>query len=105
MLSELVGHQVRTAYNGLAALSVIADWRPQAVLLDIGMPDMDGYQVAERLRADGETDLILVAITGYGQDADRQRAHKAGFNHHLTKPVELSDLHRLLAGSSSRVSL
>ena len=101
MLLELSGHLVQTVHDGPAALAAVTAWRPQAVLLDIGMPDMDGYQVAERLREGGPGDLLLIAVTGYGQDRDRGRARQAGFDHHLNKPVELGDLQRLLVSAGA----
>jgi CheY-like chemotaxis protein len=98
MLLELMGHDARTAYNGPAALRVAHEMRPQLVLLDIGMPGMNGYQVAARLRASEETrDAVLVAVTGWGQAEDRQRSHDAGFDHHLVKPAEPAMLSVLLA--------
>jgi signal transduction histidine kinase len=97
-LLELSGHQVRTAYGGAAALEAAESHRPEVVLLDIGLPGMDGYEVARRLRG-GTTSagVTLVALTGYGQDTDRRRTQEAGFDHHLVKPVNPDELARLLA--------
>lgn len=79
MLLTVTGHQVRTAHDGLAALEVALDYRPQVVLLDIGLPGLDGYEVAKRMRQQAIfKDVILVAMTGYGQEADRQRSHARG---------------------------
>ena len=87
-LLELQGHLTATAYTGLGGLALGEAFRPQAVLLDIGLPDVNGYELARRIRAtDWGRGVCLVAITGWGQDADRQRAFAAGFDHHLTKPV------------------
>ncbi len=87
-LLRLQGHVVRTAYEGEAALSVAAAFRPDYVLLDLGMPRMDGFEVARRLRAmEHGAGAIIVAITGWGQEADRMRSNAAGFDYHLTKPV------------------
>ena len=87
-LLELQGHLTATAYTGLGGLALGEAFRPQAVLLDIGLPDVNGYDLARRIRAtDWGRAACLVAITGWGQDADRQRAFEAGFDHHLTKPV------------------
>jgi CheY-like chemotaxis protein len=98
MLLELMGNDARTAYDGPAALAVAASFRPAVALLDIAMPRMDGYEVARRLRQlSGLDDLILVALTGWGQEEDRQRAREAGFNHHLVKPIDLDTLQALLA--------
>ncbi len=87
-LLELSGHRVKTAYNGTRALQVGESFRPEVVLLDIGLPDINGYEVARRIRASAwGANLPLVAVTGWGKDEDRERALAAGFNHHLTKPV------------------
>jgi two-component system CheB/CheR fusion protein len=96
------GYEVRVAYDGPAALQVAADWRPQAVLLDIGMPGMDGYEVARRLRGqEGMAGAVIVAVTGYGEEEDRQRAKEAGFDCHMLKPVPPEDLKELLALAES----
>ena len=85
---ELSGHQVEKAYNGTQALQIGKEFRPQVVLLDIGLPDLNGYEVARRMRATNwGSSVPLVAVTGWGKEEDRQRAFEAGFNHHLTKPV------------------
>jgi CheY-like chemotaxis protein len=97
MLLELWGHEVICAYDGRTALETAATYRPDAVFLDIGLPEMDGYEVAERLRElPGSSKAVLVAITGYGQDADRRRSREAGIDHHLVKPVAPETLHNLL---------
>ncbi|MCA1595399.1 MAG: response regulator, partial [Chloroflexi bacterium] len=94
---ELWGHEVRVAPNGPAALAEAQHSPPEIVLLDIGLPGMDGYEVARRLRqAEHAHDMLLVALTGYGQDDDRRRAVEAGFDLHLTKPVDPWELRRLL---------
>ncbi len=95
MLLRLWGHEVYLAHDGPTAVEVVRANQPEVVLLDIGLPGMDGYQVARQLRAESP-DRILVALTGYGQDEDRRRAREAGFNHHLTKPVAPEDLQALL---------
>ncbi|MES2126068.1 MAG: ATP-binding protein [Pseudomonadota bacterium] len=87
-------YEVRTAADGLEGLKMAASWQPLVALIDIGLPGMDGYEVAQRLRADPATKgMRLVALTGYGLESDRQRAIEAGFDAHLVKPVEL---HRLV---------
>jgi CheY-like chemotaxis protein len=97
MILQARGHQVRTAHDGPAALRAAADFRPEVVLLDIGLPRIDGYEVARRLRGEGGLkDALLVALTGYGQDEDRRRAEEAGFDEHLTKPANLTVLQDLL---------
>jgi CheY-like chemotaxis protein len=100
VLLELWGHEVRIAYNGPDALGVAAEYRPDAVLLDIGLPGMSGLEVAQRLRQLPDWDgVMLVAVTGYGQDEDRRRSREAGFDHHLIKPVEPAKLQSLLAAA------
>ncbi len=97
MLLKLAGQEVRVAYDGPAALRQAIDFRPQLVLLDIGMPGMDGYEVCRRIRRESSLHrATVVALTGWGQDEDRRRSHEAGFDHHIVKPVEPSSLHRLL---------
>ena len=92
----LFGHEVRVAYDGTAALRVGHEFRPKVAVLDIGMPGTDGYEVARRFRRDMGDGVKLVALTGWGQDADRRRALEAGFDHHLTKPVDPGSLNDLL---------
>jgi CheY-like chemotaxis protein len=99
VLLRLQGHEVRVAHNGPTALEIARDYRPQMVFLDIGMPVMDGYEVARRLRhMPGLANVRLAALTGWGQQADRRRTAEAGFNHHLVKPVEPRALDELLEG-------
>lgn len=94
---ELWGHEVTTVHTGEAALTAAANC-PEVVLLDIGLPDMDGYEVARRLRSQSRLqEALLVALTGYGQAADRQLAEGAGFDHHLVKPVDLEELRRIIS--------
>jgi signal transduction histidine kinase/CheY-like chemotaxis protein len=100
MVLRVGGYDARTAHDGLAALQMAEGFRPEVVLLDIGLPKMDGYEVARRLRERvGSENVFLVAITGYGQEGDRRRAEEAGFDAHLVKPADPTALHRLLAGS------
>jgi len=99
MLLELAGHEVRFAHSGRAALSLAQLFRPATALLDIGMPDMTGYEVAQRLRQEAwAKDIQLIALTGWGQDGDRRRALESGFDHHLTKPVDPDHLEDLIRG-------
>jgi CheY-like chemotaxis protein len=99
MLLELEGHEVRVAHLGRTALSVAQEFRPDAALLDIGMPDLTGYEVARELRREPwGASVQLIALTGWGQDGDRRQALEAGFDHHLTKPVDLERLAELIAG-------
>src|SRR5262249_54885170 len=89
-LIEGYGHEVRTAGDGPAALALLQGFRPEVALLDIGLPVMDGYELARRLmEVLGGDHLGLVAVTGYGKDPARQRSRDAGFHVHLTKPVSL----------------
>ena len=99
-MAELIriwGHEVRTANDGPSALECARGFRPQVVLLDVGLPGMDGYELARRLRAEGLAGTLLVSVTGYGQEEDRRRAQEAGFDHHLTKPVDPDTLLRIVA--------
>jgi CheY-like chemotaxis protein len=105
LLLKLTGQEVRVAHDGPTALLVAEAFRPQVVLLDIGMPGMDGYEVARRLRGQPEgRSALVVALTGWGQDHDRRRSAEAGFDHHLVKPVEPDALGKLLAGCDPRRS-
>ncbi|MDB6042659.1 MAG: response regulator [Gammaproteobacteria bacterium] len=104
-LLQLSGHEVFTAPNGAAALEAAERQRPEVALLDIGMPKLDGYEVARRIRAApwGQR-ITLVALTGWGQDSDRRRSQEAGFDSHLVKPLDLDKLTDLLAGLPSSVA-
>jgi CheY-like chemotaxis protein len=98
MLLRLLGNDVRTVHDGRQALVVAAAYQPDLVLLDIGLPGIDGYEVARRLRSEPWTgNTTLVALTGYGGEDDRRQAQAAGFAHHLLKPVDFDSLHGLLA--------
>ena len=97
MLLSLSGHQVRSAKDGLQALHVATEFRPDVVLLDIGLPLMDGYEVARRLRQTPQTaGALLIALTGYGQQGDRQRGRDAGFDGHMLKPVDPHALAKMI---------
>lgn len=97
MLLETFGADVRVAYSGDAGLETVAAFRPKLVFLDIGMPRMDGYETARRLRALPQgSELTLVALTGWGQEQISARAREAGFDRQLTKPAGLADLEQLL---------
>jgi signal transduction histidine kinase len=99
LMLRLAGHEVSTAYSGPAALEAARAERPDVVLLDIGMPEMDGYEVARRLRQEpGLEQVMLVALTGYGREEDRQRSRQALIDHHLVKPADPTALQGLLAG-------
>jgi CheY-like chemotaxis protein len=105
-LLRIEGHETRVAYNGPDALACVDQFLPEVALLDIGLPTMDGYQVASQLRARPRLEgLRLVALTGYGQTEDRQRTRAAGFDDHLVKPVNFVALQRILAGSDESHAL
>ncbi|RYF41915.1 MAG: response regulator [Comamonadaceae bacterium] len=98
MILEMLGAQVQVARGGAEAIEAFPGYQPTAVLLDIGMPGMNGYEVARALRSRfPEQRAVLVALTGWGQDDDRKRAREAGFDHHLVKPAEIDALQQLLA--------
>ena len=102
MLLQIGGHETTMAHAGPDALTAAAAFRPDVILLDIGLPGMDGYEVARRLRAtDDHKGTLLVALTGWGSESDRRRSKEAGFDHHLTKPVDVTYITRLLAELSS----
>jgi len=97
LLLSAEGHQVRTAYEGESALAVAEDFHPDLVILDIGLPGMDGYEVARKIRARPQIGSpTLVALTGYGQQEDRKRARAAGFDHHFIKPADVQALQKLI---------
>jgi PAS domain S-box-containing protein len=96
-LLDMLGHEVAVAANGPAALAAVSTAEPDLILLDIGLPGMDGYEVAARLRAAGHTRAVLVALTGYGREDDVRRSRNAGFDHHLVKPVEPEQIEALIA--------
>lgn len=98
MLLKLSGHQVKTGYDGEQALQVAEAMRPEVMLLDIGMPKLNGYEVCRRIREEAwGKDVFLIALTGWGQDEDRRRTDEAGFNEHMVKPVDPAQLVKLLA--------
>ena len=98
LLLGMLGADVRVARDGLEALDVVQGYDPAVVLLDIGMPGMDGFEVARRIRAGSTTRRpAIVALTGWGQPEDRQRTKEAGFDHHLVKPADLVALQGILS--------
>jgi CheY-like chemotaxis protein len=102
MLRHL-GHDVRAAYDGAEAEQAADTFRPDAVLLDIGLPKRNGYEVARHIRRQPwGAAVLLIAVTGWGQEEDRRKAAEAGFDHHLTKPVNPAELRRLLATLTPR---
>jgi DNA-binding response OmpR family regulator len=101
MLLRLSGHEVVTAYDGSEALTTAAQRQPDVILLDIGLPGLNGYDVAQRIRRQRGNDVVLVALTGWGQEEDRRLSAQAGFDAHLVKPVDYAGLTSLLAGLSA----
>jgi len=102
MLLRHLGAEVTVAFNGPDALAAVAAHQPSIVLLDIGMPGMDGYEVARQIRAQPQwRDLTLIALTGWGQEDDRERSRQAGFDHHLIKPADMTALKSLLVSPGS----
>ena len=105
MLIEAYGHEVRTAHDGLSAVQAAIDYRPDVALLDIGLPGLNGYEVAKRIRQRSNLEnVVLVALTGYGQDSDREASRQAGFNHHLVKPALLEQLQQVLTTVSEKLN-
>ncbi|HEV7800103.1 MAG TPA: response regulator [Burkholderiales bacterium] len=101
LLLELQGHEVKVAHGGQAALNIADEFRPDVILLDIGMPGMNGYEVARKLRAqDAYADTLLIAVTGYGRASDVEQTASAGFDHHLVKPIDYDKLQSLLTARS-----
>jgi CheY-like chemotaxis protein len=93
LILQLDGHDVKAVYSGIDALDLVEQFKPHAVLLDIGMPQMNGYEVAQRLRAQSwGKNVLLIAQTGWGQAEDIRQCREAGFNHHVTKPIDFRKL-------------
>ena len=100
---ELLGHEVNVAFGGEQALRLAERIHPEVILMDLGMPNMNGYVAARRVRqSDWGRDVLLVAVTGWGQQADRVASEQVGFDHHLVKPVELDAVQSLIAQLDSR---
>jgi len=97
MVLEMMGHRVEMVHDGPAAIEKAASWQPDAILLDIGMPGMNGYEVARQIRGQGQEGLMIVAVTGWGQEDDRQLSKEAGFDAHLVKPVDIDMLMQVFA--------
>jgi CheY-like chemotaxis protein len=97
MLLQIEGHEVHVVHDGRAAVSAFTEFHPEVALLDIGMPELSGYEVARRVRenVEGQT-VTLIALTGWGQERDKEQALAAGFNHHFTKPVEPARISKIL---------
>jgi PAS domain S-box-containing protein len=99
MLLDLTGHETRIAHDGVEAVEAAERFRPQVVLLDIGLPKLNGFDTCRRIRAQAwGKDIIIIALTGWGQEADRRKSKEAGFDHHMVKPVDYAALTKILAG-------
>ena len=97
ILLRTMGHEVIMAHDGLEAVDLALSFRPDVALLDIGLPKLNGLEAARRIRKQVSSgEMVLVALTGWGQDEDRRRSKEAGFDHHLTKPVEFATLEKLI---------
>ena len=102
MLLGGLAREVRTAQSGPQALEMVRDYRPDLILCDIGLPGMDGYEVARQLRQKPGLDKVLLAVvSGYGQEEDRTRSQEAGFNRHLVKPIGRADLEELVRAAAT----
>jgi CheY-like chemotaxis protein len=102
LLLGLMGHETRTANNGMEALEVAALFHPDVALLDLGMPKLNGYDTARRMRQmSWGRDMLIVALSGWGQEADRAKSSSAGFDHHFVKPVDVAEIQRLIDRSRS----
>ncbi len=101
MLLDMSGHQCRMAHDGPGGLEAALAWQPDAVLLDIGLPALNGYELARLIRHEPRLkNVVLVALTGYGLEADRQRSREAGFDHHLVKPADFDEIEKILESIS-----
>ena len=101
LMLQFNGHDVRVAADGVQAIALAEEFEPQIAFLDIGMPTIDGYGAARAIRARLGPRVVLVALTGWGQDEDKRRAREAGFDHHLTKPPEPEMVERLIAACAA----
>ena len=105
-LLTTLGNNVQVVHDGFAALEAAQEFSPEAVLLDIGLPEMDGYEVARALRElPGCEQITIIAVTGWGQESDRERGRIAGFDHHVVKPADSKLLMQLLGGVRGKVAM
>jgi CheY-like chemotaxis protein len=108
MLLEIEGHKVRVVHDGRSAVSAFTEFEPEVAVLDIGMPELNGYEVARHVRVNLKARTVtLIALTGWGQDRDKELALAAGFNHHFTKPVEpaqICEILRSLTGTATQAA-
>ena len=106
MMLSIMGHETRTAHDGESAVETAESFLPDVVLLDIGLPKLNGYEVAQRIREKSwGASMFLIAVTGWGQEEDRQRSSEVGLNVHMVKPVEPAALEKLLDGLSRAESV
>jgi CheY-like chemotaxis protein len=99
MMLSLMGNEARIAHDGLEAVEKAAAFRPDVILLDLGLPTLNGYEAARRIREQPwGRDIVLIAVTGWGQEEDKRRSQEAGFNFHMVKPVEPAALEKLMGG-------
>ena len=101
MVLQALGHEIRHVHDGETALDVVASFKPQAIILDLGLPGMTGHEVASLTRKTCGEDLLIVALTGWGREADRERSRQAGIDHHLVKPLNLEVLKEVLKTHSA----
>jgi CheY-like chemotaxis protein len=105
MLLRAFGHDARLAHDGASAMQVALESVPEVMLLDIGLPGANGLQVAQWIRQEPTLkNVVLVALTGYGQESDRQRSREAGFDHHLVKPVDFANVQSILSAVADEAS-
>jgi CheY-like chemotaxis protein len=97
MMLKMTGNDTRRVYDGEAAVAAAGEFRPDVILLDIGLPKLNGYEACRRIRQQSSKELVIIALTGWGQDEDRQRTHEAGFDYHMVKPVDPATLMKMLA--------
>ena len=103
LVLEMKGHHVRTVHDGVEAVQAAASFQPDIVILDIGMPRLDGYEACRQIRAQpGSGDMLIIALSGWGQVEDKQRSKEAGFNHHLVKPADVGAIEELLRARATR---
>jgi len=103
MMLKIMGNDIRTAHDGLEAVEKAQEYLPNVILLDLGMPKLNGYDVCRRIREEAwGSSMVIIALTGWGQAEDRQRTKEAGFDHHLVKPVDVAKLQELLGEAAKR---
>jgi DNA-binding response OmpR family regulator len=103
LLLQMLGNEVRTAHDGVAAVEVEEDFRPDVVLLDIGLPRLNGYEACRRIRErPWGGNVVIVAMTGWGQESDRLKSREAGFDHHMVKPVDYAQLMQAIVHGRTR---